>query len=1235
MDIHILGALEVRDGDRALSIKGRKRRALLAALVVHLNEAVSTDRLIEELWAEHTPKTALQALRVHVSQIRKTLGEELVRTTPAGYVLDLPPDQLDAWRFERLVAEGTAVNARGDAGPAAAVLREALSLWRGPALADFTYEPFAQAEAARLEELKLAALEVRIDADLALGDHPQLIAELEALVAANPFRERLRAQLMLALYGAGRQSDALAAFRDARATLVQELGLEPSAELSELESAILRHEPSLSLGSLSPQRMPPQPSVRKTVTVLYVDAGPAGEGASDPETLARRLAGPLELGQGVVARHDGVVTAQAADALTAAFGIPALHEDDALRAVRAAVDLREQLDELGLRIGIATGEVVASGAAPPVGAAGGSAARLAHSAQPGEIVLDDATRRLVENAVDVMPVRDAAFRLQALLPGAPPFVRHLEASLVGRRGELGELVSAFEQAVAESEQRLLVVVGLAGIGKSRLAGELLTDLSGRATALVGRCLSYGEGMTLWPLREIVRQAAGDESRQAVAALMRGERDGNAVADRIAAALGVGDERSAEEALWAFRRLLETVARARPHVLVIEDVHWAEPALLDLLEYVAREAGGVPLLIVCLARPELLEARPSWAAFAIELRPLSSEETRALIENLPLGRRLVGEARGRVVAVSEGNPLFAEQLVALLAADGVTASTAVAPTIHAILAARLDRLGPGERAVVERAAVVGREFTLEAVAELMPAPAASSTWGLLRTLARKQLVQPDDPILPGERGFRFEHALIHDAAYRRLPKETRADLHERLGGWLEQQADTRRIELDEMVGYHLEQACRYRLELDPNDQSVRTLAERAAARLGAAGRRAYQRTDFHAAVSLLTGAIELLPEDDPASVDLLNIVGTALGPIGEFERGRHLLDEAIVRARRLGDRKGEWQARLERRWISDGRESLAELRREAGRALRVFEEVGDPLGAARASAVIAFALSAAGRGREACIWAERALAYARAAGVHREQVRAHWALAAAFLAGPLPVPAAIVRCEELLAEAPDSLVGTVGASLGLGVLRAMNGEFEAARELAAHGHGILKGIAHPRPLIFSMEAAGRVEALAGDPARAERLFRDGLALARDIRWSEPVAGLTVRLADVLCVMGRPEEAAEQLEEVAQPGKGSSDGVTALWHSTRARVDALQGHVAEAESLAREAAALIASTDLLDLRGDIQLALAEVLWAAGRAEEATAALEAGVRFYRRKGNLAAIAKARTALPLRQPV
>ncbi len=371
LELRLLGPFEAASGGRGVALGGPKPRALLAVLALDVGRVVSVDRLVECLWPGEAPETAAHAVQVYVSQLRKALGPVIATRAP-GYVLELEPEQVDAHRFVRLADEGREALQNGSPEAAEAALREALGLWRGPALADFLYEPFAQTEIARLEELRTVALEERIDADLALARHAELVAELEALVQAQPLRERPRGQLMLALYRSGRQADALAAYRDARETLVEELGLDPGPELRELEAAILRQDDSLLLEE-TPLAKPPM-QFRRLVTILFVDIveSMALAEALDAEALGRVLQSYFETVSAAITRHGGAVEKYAGDAVMAAFGIPVSHEDDALRAARAALDIRTGLAVLNerllqahgvgieIRIGIESGEVVAT-----------------------------------------------------------------------------------------------------------------------------------------------------------------------------------------------------------------------------------------------------------------------------------------------------------------------------------------------------------------------------------------------------------------------------------------------------------------------------------------------------------------------------------------------------------------------------------------------------------------------------------------------------------------------------------------------------------------------------------------------------------------------------------------------------------------------------------------------------------------------------------------------------------
>src|SRR3954471_3135265 len=485
-----------------------------------------------------------------------------------------------------------------------------------------------------------------------------------------------------------------------------------------------------------------------------------------------------------------------------------------------------------------------------------------------------------------------------LVDGSRPDSRaaaRIEASLVGRDAELGSLRAQFDEGVAARRCRLVSVIGSPGLGKTRLVAELIRSVGSEATVLEGRCEATGEGITFQPVVEVIRAAAGIEDEdvpEAVrekigAALPPGGPDRERVLERAAALLGLGPATSTEETFWAVRRLLEGVARERPALLVLEDVHWGAPTFLDLVEHLAEWVGGVPLLIVALARPELRELRPALAepggvvAGTIALEPLAAADSRRLVERLLGDSELPPGLAERVLETTEGNPLFLGEMLRMLADEGVlrregdtwvagdAAGFAVPPTIHALLAARIERLAADERSVVERASVIGHQFYRGAVAELTPASAQPGVDGALVTLQRKELVRREDTLWLHERVFRFHHVLIRDAAYRALLKEARADLHERFAAWLEHKAGDLVGEHEEVIAFHLEQAHLYRQELGPLDHGGRDLGARASARLHSAGRRALAREDLPAAINLLGRALAPLEREarPPVLVDL--------------------------------------------------------------------------------------------------------------------------------------------------------------------------------------------------------------------------------------------------------------------------------------------------------------------------------------------------------------------------------
>jgi len=944
LDVRLLGPLEVRHEGRLLKLGGAKPRTLLADLVLHLGEAVSVDRLIDDLWGESPPDSAPHAVEVHVSRLRKELGGALVTRAP-GYVLAVEPDQVDLTRFARLVADGRALSER-DPESAAAIFRDALALWRGPALADFAFEPFAQVEIGRLEELRSDALELRIDCDLRLGRR-DLVAELQALVAASPLRERAREQLMLALYREGRQADALAEYRAARSVLMEELGVEPNPSLRALEAAILRQDAALTL----PVR-PAAQAQRKLATILFADlADSTGLAMSlDPETWRGVQRRYFEAVSAAVARHGGTTEKFVGDAVMAVFGTPIAHEDDALRAARAAVEARDAVAGLGealerelgieleVRVGLATGEVLSGGpAGDPLatGPAVNVAARLQQEVAPGEIAVDELTRRLTIGAgtfgaLGALELRGlrrpvSAFRLEALASGAAALPRRLDAPLVGRSPELGLLNEALARVLSEKALCAVTVSGPAGIGKSRLMRELIDGAADAATVMHGRCLSYGESATYRPLRDAL------VSPDAVAAVLEGEPDAGAIAAGLEVVFDTGATVPADEVPWAFRRYCETLAARGPLVLALDDLHWADPGLLDLVEHLAASARDVPILLLCVTREELGEERARFPAETepLVLEPLSDADTDTLVDHLLPDSVLDDDTRAGLVAAAEGNPLFLEQLVAHVRETGLLEPP---PTLRALLAARLDRLGPGERGVLERGAVVGREFAPDTVIELLDAAASPTVGAHLEALVRRGFLRP------APTGFRFRHGLIHDAVYRGASKDLRAALHEQVADVLDRaQAD------DEDIGYHLERAYHLRADLGLSDRHSRRLAEDAGRRLGAAGIRAWKRGEARGASRLLERASALLPLAHEERRELLCELGIALNGSGETARSAEVLEEAIASADKAGDRRVGLRARIEHaalRLLDDPRGAAARLLELRSEALPVFEGIGD-------------------------------------------------------------------------------------------------------------------------------------------------------------------------------------------------------------------------------------------------------------------------------------------------------
>ena len=965
--------------------------------------------------------------------------------------------------------------------------------------------------------------------------------------------------------------------------------------------------------------------VRKTVTVLFADVtGSTALGEQlDPESFRRVMARYFEAARRCLERHGGTVEKFIGDAVMAAFGVPVVHEDDALRALRAAVELRDSLGPLNqeleraygvslrLRTGVNTGEVVTGTQERLVtGDAVNVAARLEQAAEPGEILIGAQTHRLARSAILAEKIEPlvlkgkteplTAYRLVGVVEGASPLERHLDAPLVGRREDLARVRAAFDNAVSERRCRLVTVLGPPGIGKSRLAREVSTALDREAAVLTGRCLPYGEGITYWPLVEIFRELEAE--------------------DEIEEALSVG---TAEEVFWSVRKALERRARERPLALVVEDIHWAEPTFLDLAEHLGNWTRDAPVLLLCLARPELLDARPAWSGESMTLQPLSHAESEELIRNssgdVPLG----DDARLRILQVAEGNPLFVEQLLAMLAEGGDP--TDVPATIHALLAARLDALPDEERHVLECASVIGQDFEWKALGELSP-DRRRPPGHRLAALVRNEFIRPHDAIADT---FSFRHALIRDAAYGRLPKELRSDLHERFAQWLSGRGD----EFEEIIGYHLEQAHRWVVELGPPDARALALAESAAERLASSARRAHGRGDGPATVNLAERAVALLPADDARRLELLPLLGRALRDAAQMGRAESVLAEAVERARAVGANVLAADASLalvDIRFHTTGltrQETLAEV--EA--ATRVFRDNRDEAGLARALAFRGRVQFWGGEISEALGDLEEGAVRARNAGDRYQEVECLQYVLAVAVFGPMPVAEALARVDDIQSRVEGNRRLDVSVWNARGRLEAMQGDFSAARDSVRRSiegaEGGLEVIRYSHVAI----SAGMIELLAGDAVAAEAELGPACERLEEMGELGYLASAVPQLLEALYVQGRYDEALSTSERWQPDALTLPEDVDAQvgWRSVRAKLLACRGNLTAAERLAREATTLAGATEDLELGANALSDLAEVLRLADRPRESSAALESALRLHEQKGNVPGAARARARL------
>jgi class 3 adenylate cyclase/tetratricopeptide (TPR) repeat protein len=946
---------------------------------------------------------------------------------------------------------------------------------------------------------------------------------------------------------------------------------------------------------------------RKTVTVLFCDlTGSTAMGEElDPERLRVVLAGYFERMKAIIELHGGTVEKFVGDAVMAVFGVPVLHEDDALRAVRAAAEMRDALPGLGLqgRIGVMTGEVVTGTEERlATGDAVNVAARLEQAAAPGDVLIGEPTLELVGEAAEVAPVERLAlkgktghvpaYRLLRVLDEAP---RRHEGAFVGRGREQAALEEAWRRVRDERRPELVTVVGDPGIGKSRLVAELLASVE--ATVARGRCLPYGEGITYWPVVEVLKQLDVTPVDATAAAAIR-------------SLLGEAEvTTSADELAWAFRKTLEQTAAERPLVVVFDDIQWAEETFLDLVEHVALLAADAPLLLVCIARPDLLERRPAWPV-TIRLAPLGDGDVDELFP-----AELPDDLRVRIKRSAGGNPLFVTEMLAM-AADERAGEVSVPPNLHALLAARLDRLEASERSVLERGAVEGEIFHRSAVQTLDPEHAQVTT--RLASLVRKEVIRSDKPRFAGEDGFRFRHLLMRDAAYNGLPKTVRADLHERFAEWLDEHGHDL-VEADELVGYHLEQAAVYLRELGRADAA---LATRAGERLAAAGRRALWRGDYRSAASLLARSLTL---QRPARLDVhLEIelaFATIRDPGAPANAGPEIAAAAAARAGELGETQAAALASLfadlSRVTLVESPD-LSELQVRTKEVVARLEAEGDDAGLAYVW--IAYGGSVTnflGRWDDWADAAERGLHHARRAG-HRWSTG--FGLATALAVGPRPADDALETLDRVLGETPTPQDALVRAWL-LGML----GHVEEATALAKDAAVSTQALGgYPAGWMLA-----EIAILAGDHQSAYGHLRAQYDFF-DVRGQRAhLSGYAPLLGRTLCALGRHEEA-EPLALLGRELGDKHDVVSQVfWRQALALVESNRGNHESAIELAREAVAIAGATDGLNIQGNTLSDLADVLDGAGRADEAAEARAQALDRYLRKRNLPLADRTRAAM------
>jgi class 3 adenylate cyclase/ketosteroid isomerase-like protein len=984
---------------------------------------------------------------------------------------------------------------------------------------------------------------------------------------------------------------------------------------------------------------------RKTVTVMFADlAGSTSfEERVDAETAREVIGRYHDLLRSTAERHRAGTTKYIGDGFMAVWGVPEIGPDDAANAVDAAVELQDRFVDLAthvadihgvalaLRVAVNTGEVVVgAGDADLVGDALNVGARLEAECPRGRVVVGEETWRSTRGRYAYESLGDVQVKGRTAPVAVYQWLDRQSdaidaAPFVGRADEVRRLQSVLDDAVTARTARLVTVIGDPGVGKSRLAAEFVNAQSD-ARLIQARC-DVHRTVALGPIIELLRARELEIDIPASVP----ERD-RLLRDLNGLATGVPG--SVEENFWALRRFIEVLAWNGPILLVLDDIQWADTLLLDFIEHLVEWVHETPVLVLALARPELREIRPDlvtvgrWASEAIYLGGLDAGATAELAAKVLGADQLPDELVRRLPSSTGGNPLFVRELVGMLAHDGVLVeeptgwrltidvdAITIPPTIHALLASRLERLDRTDRRVLEIASVIGSDFSVGTVGALADSSADGITLSLNR-LRRLELAQPSGTYVGDEPVWRFHHVLIRDVSYRRLLKSDRADLHERLANWVEAGGSSVAFDSDEMAARHLEAAHGYRTELGTRDEHTGNLAVQSARHYAASARRAIDRDELVSAGNQAARGAALANADPAVHAELLLIGCEAFLSAGDVAAGAPLVDEL----ERISDDALEpWATCYRCQFVVyTDPERLPEVDARLQEAIDEFGRRADPAGLAKAHRVRAGARLRLGRVGDGEVDLFDALIAARQSGDHRQITAALGAAPGAALWGPSPVPKAggrcldVVRMQRMTTAAP-SLEAT--SMRHLAVLELLRGRPDKARTMLADARQIVADLGLRHGLMETELFAGIIESMEGDPVAAEPHFRtaleglDALGVGAD-------AGLAAALlARSVLAQGRIDEAdryAAESEHLA----GRNLKTAIAWRAVRAEILAAQGRHDDAAAMARDAVAVAAGTDIVLDHAEACLALSRVLATAGDTKGANAARENADRLYAAK-------------------